>query len=216
MPLPQVEGTAKVPSTLDVYIDGFKAYSGKMQEGPFRLDSLPVYTTDGTVKVVLTDTTGREVTSESDFLTSPDLLKHDLYDFSVDAGVMRRDFGVDSFGYGDEPVALASLRYGVTDWLTGEAHAETGLDLISGGAGFLASAGKFGMFSGAVAASTFKGDLGTFVQAGWEGKIGSIGLAASTSRTFGDYHDLAAISTPTPLARSTPPPMCPRHWTGCR
>ncbi len=195
MPVPNVAGSAKVPSTLDVYVDGFKAYSGKIQEGPFELDSLPVYTTNGTVKVVLTDTTGREVTSESDFSTSPDLLKRDLYDFSVDTGVMRRDFGVDSFGYGDEPVALGSVRYGVTDWLTGEAHAETGLDLISGGAGFLVSAGKFGLFSGAGAMSTFKGDTGAFLQAGWEGRIGSVGLSASSSRTFGNYHDLAAIST---------------------
>ena len=34
---------------------------------------------------------------------------------SVEAGVVRRDFGSESFGYGDEPVGLASLRYGMTD-----------------------------------------------------------------------------------------------------
>ncbi len=58
MPVPVVEGSARVPSTLDVYIDGMKAYSGALQEGPFRVDNLPVYTQDGTMRVVLTDATG--------------------------------------------------------------------------------------------------------------------------------------------------------------
>lgn len=194
MPVPLVEGSAKVPSTLDVYIDGVKAYSGKLQEGPFKVDNLPVYTNEGTVRVVLTDQTGREVESETDFITSPELLKRDLYDFSIDVGFLRSDFGVESFGYGDEPVAMASLRYGVLDILTGEAHVEAGLSLVSGGAGFLLNSGKMGLFSGAVAASTFENETGFFFQAGWEARYGNFGVFASSSRTFGDYKDLAAVS----------------------
>lgn len=194
MPVPQVEGSAKVPSTLDVYIDGVKAYSGKLQEGPFKVDNLPVYTNEGTVRVVLTDVTGREVTSETDFITSPELLKRDLYDFSIDAGVLRSDFGTESFGYGDQPVGVASLRYGILDILTGEAHVEAGLGLVSGGAGLLLNGGKIGLFSGAAAASTFENETGFFLQAGWEARYGRLGLSASASRTVGDYKDLASVS----------------------
>ncbi len=210
MPIPLVEGSARVPSTVDVYIDGLKAYSGRIQEGPFRLDSLPVFTTNGTVRVVLTDNTGREVTSESEFSTSPDLLKHDLYDFSVDGGVMRRDYGVDNFGYEENPVGLASLRYGLTDWLTAEAHAEGSLDLYSGGGGFLASAGRFGLFSGAIAGSYYDGSAGVFLQAGWEGRIGDLGIVASTSRTFGTFEDLASLSSANAKGRIDPEARVPK------
>lgn len=210
MPLPDVEGSAKVPSTVDVYIDGFKAYSGSVKEGPFKLDSLPVYTTSGTVKMVLTDSSGREISSESEFVTSPDLLKTDLYDFSIDSGVFRRDFGVDNFGYSDEPVLLGSLRYGVTDWLTGEAHAEAGLGLISGGAGLLISGGKLGMFNAAVAASSQDGKSGAFIQAGWDGRIGGFALSASMSRSFDEYRDLAAISSVDAFGRINPASGVPK------
>jgi outer membrane usher protein len=195
MPVPTIEGTAKVPSTVDVYIDGVKAYSGQLQEGPFKVDNLPVYTNEGTVKVVLTDATGREVETESEFITSPELLKRDLYDVSLEAGVLRRDFGSESFGYADEPVAIGSFRYGIADILTGEAHAEIGMGLYSGGVGVLVSGGKAGLFSGAVAASTYEGETGVFLNAGWEASFGNLGMSAATSRSFGDFMDLAAVST---------------------
>ena len=194
MPLPAIEGTAGVPSTVDVYIDGVKAYSNKIQEGPFKIDSIPVFTSSGTAKVVLTDPSGREVESESEFFTSPDLLKRDLYDFSIEAGLARRSYGTENFDYADEPAAVASLRYGITDIITGEAHAEGGMGLYQGGLGILLSAGQFGTVNAAVAASTHEGDLGYFVHAAWQGQFGNLGLAASTSRTFGEFKDLATVS----------------------
>jgi outer membrane usher protein len=67
--------------------------------------------------------------------------------------------------------------------------------MISGGAGFLASGGRFGLFSGAIAGSMYDGDAGVFLQAGWEGRIGDFGIVASTSRTFGQFEDLASLSS---------------------
>ncbi len=194
MPLPLIEGSAEVPSTLKVFIGETQAYSGDLQPGPFLIDGLPVYTSSGTARVVLTDSTGREVESEQEFYTSPDLLKHDLYDFSLEAGVVRRDFGTDPLGYDDAPVALASLRYGINDIVTGEAHAEGNAELIDVGLGALFSAGRFGMFNGAVAGSLHDSDMGVLLHAGWEGHFGDFGVSLSTSRTFGDYYDLAAVT----------------------
>ena len=199
MPLPLVEGTAAVPSTLDVYIGGLKAYSGNIDPGPFKVGDIPVFTRSGTARMVLTDSTGRAVETESEFFTSPDLLKRNLYDYSVDVGVVRRDFGSESFGYDDEPVGLASLRYGLSDSLTGEAHVEASAGLVDMGIGGLWSARRFGMFSGAVAGSLHGADEGLFLNAGWEGRYGNMSIQASTSRTFGRYFDLAA-------ATELPPP----------
>ncbi|MCB1378612.1 MAG: fimbrial biogenesis outer membrane usher protein [Alphaproteobacteria bacterium] len=194
MPLPGIEGSAAVPSTLDVYIDGIKSYSNKVQEGPFKIDSIPVFTNSGTAKVVLTDSTGREVESETEFYASPDMLKTDLLDFSVEAGVVRRSYGTESFDYGSEPAAVASLRYGVSDIITGEAHAEAGMGLYDAGVGALLNGGRFGIFNAAVAASSHEGDLGLFLHAGWEAQFGRLGISASSSRAFGGFKDLAAVS----------------------
>lgn len=194
MPLPLIQGSAEVPSTLKVFIGGVQAYSNDVAPGPFRIDSLPVYTSSGTARVVLTDATGREVETEQEFYTSPDLLKRDLYDFSLEAGVVRRDFGNESFGYDDSPVGIASLRYGISDIVTSEAHAEAATDLIDVGLGGLISAGRFGLFNAAVAGSLHDGDAGVFIHAGWEGRFGDFGVNLSSNRTFGDFFDLAAVT----------------------
>lgn len=211
MPLPSFEGTAEVPSTLKVFVGGAQAYSSEVQPGPFKVNRLPVYTNSGTARIVLTDSSGREVESEQDFSTSPDLLSRGLYDFSLEAGVVRRDFGVEPFGYDTAPVALASLRYGLTDILTGEAHAEVSADLIDLGAGGALSAGNLGTFSAAVAGSLFDGKKGLFLHGGWDGHFGDLGLSISTNRTFGEFYDLAAATaTPTgalPPASSVPKAM---------
>ena len=152
-PLPLVEGTAAVPSTLDVYIDGVKAYSSQVQEGPFKVDNIPVFTSAGTARVVLTDSTGRETETEGEFFSSPELLKKDLYDFSVEGGVARLDYGTESFGYADAPLVIGSLRYGISDVLNAEAHAEASQELVMGGGGLLYNAGNFGLFTASGAAS---------------------------------------------------------------
>ena len=194
MPLPSFDGSAEVPSTLKVFVDGVQAYSSDVQPGPFKVDRLPVYTNAGTARIVLTDSSGREVESEQDFFTSPDLLAKGLYDFSLEAGVARRDFGSESFGYDSAPAALASLRYGISDIVTGEAHAEVSADLVDVGVGGLFSAGYLGTFNGAVAGSLFEGENGVFLQAGWSAHFGNLGVSVSTSRTFGDFFDLAAAT----------------------
>ncbi len=194
MPLPLIEGSAEVPSTLKVFIGGVQSFSSSVEPGPFRIDNMPVYTNSGTARVVLTDSTGREVETEQEFFTSPQLLKRDLYDFSIEAGVVRRDFGAESFGYDDAPVALGSLRYGISDILTGEAHVEASKTLIDAGMGALVSGGPLGLFSAAVAGSLHEGDAGIFIHAGWEARFGQFGVNAATSRTFGDFNDLAAVT----------------------
>jgi outer membrane usher protein len=194
MPLPFIEGTAAVPSTLDVYIGDLKTYSGAIEPGRFNVDNIPVYTRSGKARLVLTDAAGRSVETESDFFTSPDLLKKNLYDFSADMGVVRRNFGSESFGYDDEIVGLGSVRYGLNDAITAEAHVEAKSDLVDVGVGALFSGRQLGLFNVAVAASQFGADQGLFLHAGWEGNFGNLSMRASTSRTFGNYYDLAAAT----------------------
>lgn len=193
MPLPSFSGSAAVPSTVDVYVGSVKTYSQAIESGPYRIDSLPVITGSGTARVVVTDSTGRESEQDIAFYTSANLLRRGLFDYSLEGGVARRGYGTDSFDYDDRPAVSASLRYGITDWLTGEAHAETELRMVNGGAGFVAGLGRFGEVSGAAAVSHDDG-FGALLYAGWDAEFGNLNISASTRRSLGDYADLATAT----------------------
>jgi outer membrane usher protein len=195
MPLPSASGSAAVPSTVDVYIGNVKAYTQDVPAGPWSIANIPAVTGRGEARIVVRDATGRETETVSDFIASSDLLRPGLTDFSAEAGVARENYGSESFDYGQEPLASASLRHGLTDWLTAEAHAETGDGLLNGGAGFVSALGTFAIASVAVAASSFENREGAQVYAGFDTEVFGIAIGAATTRTFGDYSDLAfAIS----------------------
>ncbi len=194
MPIPEISGTAGVPSTLDVYVGNARAFSGEVEEGPFVLPNIPIFTNEGTARVVLTDATGREVESEGEFFTSPNLLNPGLFDFSAEVGFLRERYGKNSFDYSEYPVGIASMRYGLTHLLTAEAHVEVSEDVQNGGIGFLAAIPKFGTLNAAAAASLYDGDTGFLLYGSWEKNWGPITLDMSTKRTFGNYHDLASVN----------------------
>ncbi len=194
MPLPSISGSAAVPSTVDVYIGNVRAYSQQVGGGPYRIDNIPVITGSGTARIVVTDATGRETEEERDFVTSPDLLRRGLYDYSLEAGVARRNYGKESFDYDEEPVAVAGLRYGIRDDFTAELHGEAGAGIANGGLGGVKAAGRLGIFGAAVAASVSEDGLGGLGYASWETGFGNFTIGASTRRALGDYADLASVT----------------------
>ena len=122
-PSADVAGTAVVPSTVDVYINNAKAYSTPVRPGPFSVQNLPVPVGAGNVRVVVRDVFGKESTAVVPYVRYDSMLKQGLHDFSYEAGFLRRNYAVESNDYGDF-AAVATHRYGVTDWLTLEGHAE--------------------------------------------------------------------------------------------
>lgn len=193
-PLPSLTGSAAVPSTLDVYVNNAKTFSQQIEPGPFSIDRLPVITSQGTARVVLTDTSGRQTQSETPIYTSPNLLAPHLFDYSLDLGVARRSFGTENFDYDNQLMAIASARYGVNNTLTAEAHAEFSGDMYEGGLGAFIVAGPFGAFNIAASASIHQGEIGYFGYGSWDFDVGNFLLRASTARTFGNFVDLAAVT----------------------
>jgi len=139
MPLPQLQGSAAVPSTVDVFVNNVKAYSQNVPAGPFVISNIPVVSGMGTARIVINEVSGRQTETALPFYAEPNLLRPSLFDFSAEVGLARQDYGVESFAYDDDVIGSASLRYGLTDWLTLEAHGEGGTDLINGGLGAVAS-----------------------------------------------------------------------------
>jgi len=193
-PLPSLQGTAAVPSTMDVYLNGLKSYSQEVPAGPFEVTRLPVISSQGTARVVLTDTTGRQITSEKPIYNSASLLGKGFFDYSVDLGFARRSYGTASFDYGSELMALASARYGITDFLTLEGHIEGKPDVQTAGMGGVLQAGPFGILNAALAVSNNAGNIGGFVYGAWDFQYKDFLVHAATARTISNYTDLAAAT----------------------
>jgi outer membrane usher protein len=205
LPLPSFSGSAAVPSTLDVYADNVRVFSGEVPAGPFEVDHLPVVTGAGTARVVVTDALGREIATEHPFFVGADALRGGLFDFSMEAGLPRRSYGTESFDYAESWLASGTLRYGWRDWLTLETHAEGGAGLINGGAGAVFPLGRWGAGSLALAASQAGGDYGLQLSASVDLDLGNASLFARTQRTFGAYRDVASLSAGDPDLDALPP-----------
>jgi len=193
-PLPTVSGSAAVPSTVDVYVNNVKTYSKSVPSGPFTINRLPVVSGNGVARVVVRDATGRETVSETPFFSAPELLAEGMLDYSVEAGFVRLNYGSKDSYYDTSPVAMASMRYGLTDKLTVTGHVEGGLGVANGGAGFVYRTGLFGALSFGASASTYDGDLGGQLYGAFHGEFEDVHLNVRSQRTFGDFTDLAAVA----------------------
>ena len=134
-PLPAIGGLAEQASVVDVLIDNLRRSTGEVPPGPFAFQNLPVVTGAGEVQLRVTDLLGRERIVTQPYYVSARNLKAGLHEFSYEAGFERRRYGQTGFDYGDALLA-ATHRYGFSDQLTGELHAEAQLDrqsLVAGG-----------------------------------------------------------------------------------
>ena len=197
-PLPNVSGSAAVPSTVDVFVNSVKTYSQDIAPGPYTITNLPVVSGSGTAHVVVTDTTGRSTDTAVPLFNAPNLLAAGLTDFSLDAGFARRNYGLLSDDYDRRPLGSAIGRAGVTDWLTLEAHGEGGAGLVNAGAGALARAGRWGTVSFAASGSHVVARTGARtgaqVYAGYDLTFAGFNIDASTQRTLASFNDLASVT----------------------
>ena len=193
-PLPNFSGTALVPSTVDVFLGDLRLSSIDVAAGRYSLNNIPVSDQTGDLRFAVRDASGTVKEEALSFASSQALLGKGLVDFSFDAGIARTGYGSDDDSYGGDPIGVGSLRYGLTDNLTAEAHAELGAGLTNGGVGLTAGLAKIGAINVAVAGSNF-GDLrGGLVSVGYSYNRPSFSVRAETRRTFGDYLDLADVT----------------------
>ncbi len=193
-PLPNVSGSAAVPSTVDVFVNSVKTYSQDIAPGPYTITNLPVVSGNGTAHVVVTDTTGRSTDTAVPFFNAPNLLAAGLSDVSLDVGFARRNYGLLSDDYDKRPLGSAVGRYGLTNWLTLEGHGEGGAGLVNGGAGALASAGRWGTVSLAASGSHVGARTGAQLTAGYDLTVAGLTVDASTQRTLATFNDLASVT----------------------
>jgi outer membrane usher protein len=194
LPVPILSGTAAVPSTLEVYTQNVRTYSGAVPSGPFEVTNFPVFSGQGEAQIVLRDTLGRETRTTLPFYSSSLLLRQGLLDFSTEAGFPRRNYGTESNDYDSELMGVATVRYGLTNSLTLEGHFEGGAELLNGGIGAAFPLGAYGVASLAAAGSSHEGDTGMIVNGSVELTYANYTLFARMQHAFGDYDDIASVS----------------------
>ncbi|MGN6521440.1 MAG: fimbria/pilus outer membrane usher protein [Dokdonella sp.] len=198
-PLPAFFGSATLPSAVDLYVDGVRQYSGQVAPGPFQLNTVPVINGAGSAQLVVTDALGRASTVDLSLYASRQLLARGLADWSVDVGYVRRNYGITSFDYGSDLLGIGSLRYGVSDRFTLEAHGEHAPGLALGGVGgvwLLGSRG--GVVSASVARSDAHGDGAGQVTLGYSWADRRFAFSFDSARAQKGYRDAASAYGPAP------------------
>lgn len=191
-PIPAFYGQAALPSTVELYVNGMKQYSGQVPAGPFQLNTVPIVNGNGQAQVLITDAMGRQTSLAFPFYTTSQLLRAGLSDYSLDLGLVRKDYGVSSFSYGSDPVGSGIYRYGLRDWLTLEGHAEATSGLADGGVGAVVEIGKGGIVNASYASSHDRGASGSQAELGYNWRNKHFNVSLDTLRTFGDYRDVAS------------------------
>ncbi|WP_227602564.1 fimbria/pilus outer membrane usher protein [Acinetobacter sp. ACIN00229] len=193
--LPQFSGSAALPSTLDLYVNQQKIYSGLVPSGPFDIKQLP-FISGNEVTLVTTDATGQQSITKQAYYFSSKILAKGINEFSVDVGVPRYNYGLFSNDYDDATFASGAIRYGYSNSLTLSGGAEASTDGLSNlGAGFAKNLFGFGVINADIAASQYKDENGYSALVGLEGRISkNISFNTSYRKVFDNYFDLARVS----------------------
>lgn len=194
-PLPQFAGEAAVPSSVDLFINGYKSSSADLQPGPYTLTNIPFINGAGEAVVVTTDALGRQVSTTVPFYVTSSLLQKGLSDVSVAAGTLRQDYGLRDFSYGPG-VTSGSLRYGLSDHFTLESHAEASDSLTLGGIGGNVRLGNFGVLNSAVSQSRFEGESGQQLSLGYQYSNQRYSFSWQRLQRRDQYADLTLVDTP--------------------
>jgi outer membrane usher protein len=194
MALPNLGGTAAVPSTVDVYVNSIHTLSEEVSAGPYALTNIPMVTGAGNAEVVLRDAAGHQTSSVIPFYGSAAVLAPGLDSWSMEVGLPRLSYGSTGDRYASDPVGAATWRRGLLPWLTTEIHAEGGSGVVNGGGGGAIRIGSIGVASLAAAGSTRLGRSGGLGNAEFETNLWGLNISLGSQHSFGDYEDLASAT----------------------
>ncbi|MBB3586804.1 outer membrane usher protein FimD/PapC [Sphingomonas sp. BK481] len=88
MALPTLNGSAAVPSVVDLYVNNILQNRQTVASGPFALTDVPVVNGSGDIQLVVRDALGRETRVTQSYYAAPQILRRGLHDFSYEIGVL--------------------------------------------------------------------------------------------------------------------------------
>ena len=201
-PMPVLAGSAAVPSTVELLVNGVRQLSQPIEAGRFELRQAPTLSGLVDVTVMVRDPLGRESLQTLPFYASNRQLAEGLSVYSVEAGRVRRGFATMTDQYTDY-AAAATWRHGLSSAITLEGHAEATRGAVLAGGGGLLNLGVWGMVNAALAGSHSAGRNGGLVNLGLERQTPTLSVNLALQRASRGYRDIAAAQgDPTPLRSS--------------
>lgn len=144
-PVPDFFGSAALPSTTELFIDGVLSSQGEVPAGPFSFDVRPYLSGAGNAQLVTTDIFGRVVTEERSFYISEQLLAPGMDDFAISTGYLRRGYSQRSADYDSSLSAVGFYRRGLTLYTTGGINAEVNDEVRVVGGDITQKLGRLGV-----------------------------------------------------------------------
>src|SRR5471032_1202584 len=191
-PVATLNGSAVVPSAVSLYVNGVRQVDTTVPGGPFIINQVAGISGAGQATLVTHDATGRAISTTLPLYVDTRLLAPGLDDYSLEVGALRRGYGSTSFDYERTPAVSASLRRGISDSFTLEAHGEAGVGVANGGAGGLLRLGQAGVVNASLAGSVGRGNGGQ-LSVGYQYLSGRFSLDTQSTRASGGYNDLGSI-----------------------
>ena len=176
-PMQSISGRAALPSDLEVYMDGQRIRSEKVRPGEFEVRDIVAYGGARSIQLVLRDAFGRVQTVDYSFYFSDRPLQKGLHEYSYNIGALRRNYGIDSDGYGP-PAYSMFHRYGASDALTLGVRAEGTRKLVNAGPSATVVLGPLGVLNLAAAGSSIGGLDGRAASVGYnyQARVWNFGL----------------------------------------
>lgn len=195
-PLQNIRGIAATPSQLELYVDGQRIRSEKVQPGSFELRDILANGGATSAQIILRDAFGQTQQFEYSFYYSDQPLAQGLHDYSYSLGVLRENYGFRSNDYGSTAFS-AFHRYGVTSEITLGGFAEGSRSLLHAGPSATVVLGSAGILNLTLAASNSAGAIGKAAVANYsfQSRRWSIGIALR--REAGSY---ATLGNPVTLS----------------
>lgn len=140
------QASTLTPADIEISVDGSPLYRGRVGPGPISVDNL--FYTGGarTVRLIVTDATGRRQVIEQPYLFTDSVLAKGLHEYSYFVGRRSELDPSEQWRY-REGAWQGFHRYGATDSLTLEAGGEGTLAFASGGGGATLRSNLFGLLS---------------------------------------------------------------------
>lgn len=190
-PLPVFSGAAQVPTSVDLFINGYRTSSDSLQPGPFTLMDIPYVNGAGEAVVVTTDAHGRQVNLAIPFYVATTLLRPGLSDYAFSIGKLRRNYGTRNLSYGATAVS-AAWRHGLTNGFTAELTAQRAGSLSLAGAGGIVRLGNLGVMESSLAWSWDGDRSGRQFTIGYQYNGRRFNVMARHIRRSRDFSDLAS------------------------
>lgn len=145
-PTVSLRTATSLPAEVEVAVDGSPVYRANVLPGPVALNNL--YLTGGTrsVRVTVTDVSGRREVVEQPFLFTDSVLAQGLHEYSYFVG-KRSELGPSNEWRYKEEAWQGYHRYGVNDMVTVGAGGEGSPDFANAGAGITLRSDRLGLVS---------------------------------------------------------------------